>query len=119
MNFLEYIDFSLICFSDFLSLLNTIQFHELSSSLFDHLKYSFLFNFFSFSESDSPQVEIKFLISLSETFAFYSEIYQENQELNILLETYSSCVYPFEIYASNNQKTHFTQTSKILLKNIL
>jgi hypothetical protein len=74
------------------------------------MKFSFCFNFILF-----PENKIKDLVSFSETTVYYSQIYQENQELHLFLCSYSACFDSFEMFPSNNHSTLLTQEQKEII----
>jgi hypothetical protein len=89
LSFLQYLHFGLIYVSFFSDFINSIHFHELSPCLFDHLKYSFLYNYLIFDQYNTLQNDVQDFLLCSGFIADYSAIYEENQDLNILIGSFS------------------------------
>jgi hypothetical protein len=115
LNFLEHLHFGAIHFPDFIDYINSIQFHELNSRLFDHLKYSLFYSHFLLAEKDSSQKETQHLLFLSEFISSYSQIYKENQDLNILKISYSATFDHFEINPSEKDQIWFTSEQQNIM----
>jgi hypothetical protein len=109
MNFLEYLHFGVIDFPNFIDYINPIQFHELNLYLFDHMKYSFFYNYLLLADQNSSQKEIQHLLFLSESVSSYSQICKENQDLNILKSSYSTSFDHFEISPPEHNQVWFTK----------
>jgi hypothetical protein len=102
-SFLTYLHFGLISFPNFTDYLNLIQFYELSSFLFYHMKYSFHYNYLLSADDNTQQEDIQYILLFSESLGNYFQIYKTNQDSNIQFESFSEIFNIFEIPPSTNK----------------
>jgi hypothetical protein len=101
--FIKYVSFGNINSLNFNCLIQSIQFHELNESLFDHLKYSLFFNYFLFAENESQRKDIQSTLSISKDIQEYFQNEKEKEELKFLFDLYPILSAEiFEISSSGN-----------------
>jgi hypothetical protein len=115
LSLLKYLHLGLIDFPNFAYYINSIQFHEFNSYLFDHMKYFFFYNYLLLAERNTSQKDIQTLLSLSESIASYSKIYEENQDLKIPITFYSRNFDHFEIIPSEDNQICFTKEQQKII----
>jgi hypothetical protein len=106
LNFLRYVYFGLVENNHLINLINSIEFNEIDHCLFEHLRSSFLSNyFFSFeSEIDCKDHQMPLF---SEDIEEYFEEEKENKEIKYLFEFYP-ILFPNILEIEPNSRTQLS-----------